>query len=340
MEIKKIDKAGMRETLLNMPKQFRAGIEAAQGISLKTEHSFKPENIIICGMGGSGMPGEILATLRPLDIFIYKSYRLPPQAGKKSLVICISYSGNTEETVSAFETAIGKNLPVICITTGGKLAELSQKYQTPVVILPKPYCPPRLALAQMFAALVKVLQNHELLDEELLGSILALEKNLSVEKIENQGKKLAKKFFKKIPIIYTSSRFQEIGWIWKNSLNETAKIIAFCNFFPELNHNETVGFEEINRDQVSNKKISVVILRDQESSHPRILKQMEITKGLIEKEGVAVEFVEIEGNDILEKIFSSAVLGLWTAYWLAIEYGVDPTEIKTIEEFKKRLKEE
>jgi glucose/mannose-6-phosphate isomerase len=192
----------------------------------------------------------------------------------------------------------------------------------------------------MFAALVKVLQNHELLDEELLGSILALEKNLSVEKIENQGKKLAKKFFKKIPIIYTSSRFQEIGWIWKNSLNETAKIIAFCNFFPELNHNETVGFEEINRDQVSNKKISVVILRDQESSHPRILKQMEITKGLIEKEGVAVEFVEIEGNDILEKIFSSAVLGLWTAYWLAIEYGVDPTEIKTIEEFKKRLKEE
>ena len=339
MAVKNIDKSGMRQVILNIPKQFRTGMEAAQDVYLKNNGSFKPENIIVCGMGGSGMPGEILATLRPLDIFVYKSYRLPPQAGKNSLIICISYSGNTEETVSAFETAIGKNLPVICITTGGQLAELSKKYRTPVVILPKPYSPPRLALAQMFAALVKVLQNHKLLDEKIVGDILALETTLDVEKTESQGKKLAKKFFKKIPIIYTSRRFQEIGWIWKNSLNETAKIIAFCNFFPELNHNETVGFEEINRDQVSNKKIAVAILRDRESSHPRILKQMEITKSLIEKEGIAVDFVDIEGKNLLEKIFSSAILGLWTAYWLALEYGVDPTEIKTIEEFKKKLKE-
>lgn len=337
MEVKKIDKSGMRQIILEIPKQFRTGIDAAENVYFKKDGFDKPENIIICGMGGSGMPGEILATLRPLDIFVYKSYRLPPQAGEKSLIICISYSGNTEETVSAFETAIQRKLPVICITTGGRLAELARKHQTPLVILPKPYSPPRLALAQMFAALIKVLQNGKLLDEKIIEDVLLLEKNLDIEKIEGQGKKLAKKFFKKIPIIYTSRRFQEIGWIWKNSLNETAKIIAFCNFFPELNHNETVGFEKINQDQISNKKIVVVILRDQEDSHPRILKQMIITKTLIEKEGVSVDFIDIKGKNLLEKIFSTAILGLWTAYWLAIEYRVDPTEIKTVNEFKKRL---
>jgi len=154
---------------------------------------------------------------------------------------------------------------------------------------------------------------------------------------ETQGKKLAKKIFQKIPIIYASRRFREIGWIWKNSLNETAKVLAICNYFPELNHNETVGFEKINEDQISNEKIYVIILRDPEDSHPRILKQMEIAKDIIEKEGVKVEFIDVIGKTMLEKIFSTTILGFWTAYWLALEYKVDPIPIKAIEEFKRRL---
>ena len=340
MEMRKIDKSNMRQIILDFPKQFQIGVEAAKNINLKAGTFLKPpENIIICGMGGSGLPGEILSTLRPLDVFSYKSYNLPPQAGNESLIICISYSGNTEETISSFQEAINQKLPIITITTGGKLEELSKQYGVPCVKLPPPFIPPRLAIAEMFAGLLKVLENHNFLDTKIIVETLNIENSLKSEELEPQGKELAKKIFKKIPIVYVSRRFREIAWIWKNSLNETAKILAFSNYFPELNHNEIVGFEKINEDQISNKKVLVLILRDPEDSYYRILKQMEITKDLIEKEGVKVEFIDMTGNNMMEKIFSTIILGFWTSYWLAIEYKLDPTEIKPIEEFKRRLAE-
>ncbi|MFH1894812.1 MAG: bifunctional phosphoglucose/phosphomannose isomerase, partial [Patescibacteria group bacterium] len=335
-KVKCLDKLNMRQAILDFPKQFKSGAKAAEGICLKPGSILRdPENIIICGMGGSGMPGEIITTLRPIDVFPYKSYSLPPQAGNDSLIICVSYSGNTEETISSFQMAIDKKLPVITMTTGGKLEELSKKYDVPCVKLPKPYMPPRLAIGQMTAGLLKVLENHRLIDKKIVNEILKIGNSLKAKALEPKGKSLAKKIFKKIPIIYVSRKFMEIAWIWKNSLNETAKAIAFSNYFPELNHNEIVGFEDVNKDQISCKKIYVLILRDMEDSHPRILKQMEITKNIIEKEGVKVEFVNMAGKTMMEKIFSSTILGFWTSYHLALLYKVDPTEIKTIDEFKK-----
>jgi len=346
----------MRRIILEFPKQFEIGIKAAKNIFLEPGKLMRwPENIIICGMGGSALPGDILVTLRPLDVFSYKSYCLPPQARNESLIICISYSGDTEETLSSFNEAFSRKLPVISITTGGKLAELSKKYGIPLAKIPGPKIPPRLALGEMFAALVQVLVNHNILGPEISEEVLkvgtflkaelpSMEANVKKKTkfsspsggFENQGKKLAKKIFQKIPIIYASRRFREIGWIWKNSLNETAKVLASCNYFPELNHNETVGFWQINEMQISNEKLYVVILRDPEDSHPRILKQMEIAKDLIEEEGIKVEFIDMKGKTMLEKIFSTVILGFWAAYWLALEYKVDPTPVKTIEEFKRR----
>ncbi len=341
MAVKKIDKSNMRKIILNFPGQFKVGVEAAKNIFLeKGSFLTPPENIIVCGMGGSGLPGDILVTLRPLDMFVYKSYRLPPQASNKSLIVCVSYSGNTEETLSSFQTAINQNLPVISITTGGKLAELSKKHHAPCVILPPPYVPPRLALGEMFAALVQVLANHNLLGKGIIEEVLRVGDSLAPEKLEKQGKKIAEKIFGKIPIIYNSRRLREIGWIWKNSLNETAKILAITNYLPEVNHNEIVGFWKINEMQIENEKLYVIILRDKTGSHPRILKQMKITKELIEKEGIKVGFVDMGGETLLEKIFSSIILGFWTAYWLALEYKIDPTPVKPIEELKRRLREE
>jgi len=360
MALKKIDRSNMRRIILEFPKQFEIGIKAAKNIFLEPGKLMRwPENIIICGMGGSALPGDILVTLRPLDVFSYKSYCLPPQARNESLIICISYSGDTEETLSSFNEAFSRKLSVISITTGGKLAELSKKYGIPLAKIPGPKIPPRLALGEMFAALVQVLVNHNILGPEISEEVLkvgtflkaelpSMEANVKKKTkfsspsggFENQGKKLAKKIFQKIPIIYASRRFREIGWIWKNSLNETAKVLASCNYFPELNHNETVGFWQINEMQISNEKLYVVILRDPEDSHPRILKQMEIAKDLIEEEGIKVEFIDMKGKTMLEKIFSTVILGFWAAYWLALEYKVDPTPVKTIEEFKRRLKTE
>lgn len=334
----KIDKSNMRKIILEFPGQFRIGANSAQSITLKPGKLTRwPENIIICGMGGSALPGDILVSLRPLDVFCHKSYGLPPQAGNESLIICISYSGNTEETLSSFNTALNQKLPLISITTGGKLGKLSKKYGVPVVIIPKSLIPPRLALGEMTAALIQILVNHHILGPEICDELLKVGIKLKSKKFENQGKKLAKRIFQKIPVIYTPKQFREIGLIWKNSLNETAKVLAITNYFPELGHNETVGFWEINEMQIENKKILVLILRDFQD-HPRILKQMKIVKDLINEEGVKVEFINIQGKTPLEKIFSMVILGFWTSYWLAIEYGVDPTPVKTIEELKRRLK--
>ena len=339
MEINKIDKSDMKKVILGFPRQFQAGIKAAEKTALKS-YTFltPPENIIICGMGGSALPGDILVTLRPLDVFVHKSYGLPPQAGNDSFIICISYSGNTEETLSAFSEALKKKLPLVAITTGGKLKELCNKNNVPLALIPSPYIPPRLALGVQFAALLQILVNHNLLPESLIKELLKLGQSLKSKKLEDQGKELAKKIYQKIPIIYAPKQFREIGLIWKNSLNETAKILAVSNYFPELNHNETVGFWKVNERQISNKELLVIILRDPED-HPRILKQMTITQDIIKKEGVEVKIVDIQGKSKLEKLFSTVLLGFWTSYELAMDYGVDPTPVKTIEELKRRLKE-
>ena len=345
MEVKKTDRAksldssNMEKVILDFPKQFQAGIKAAEKTSLKS-YTFltPPENIIICGMGGSALPGDILVTLRPLDVFVHKSYGLPPQAGNDSFVICVSYSGNTEETLSAFSEALKKKLPLIAITTGGKLEELCKKNSIPLALIPSPYIPPRLALGVQFAALLQILVNHNLLPESLIKELLKLGQSLKSKKLEGQGKELAKKIYQKIPIIYASKQFREVGLIWKNSLNETAKILAISNYFPELNHNETVGFWRVNERQISNKELLVIILRDPEDN-PRVLKQMEITRDIIKKEGVEVKVIDIQGKSKLEKLFSTVLLGFWTSYELAMDYGVDPTPVKTIEDFKRRLKE-
>lgn len=339
MVIKTIDKSNMRKIIINFPKQFRIGSSAARKVSLKPEAlPFPPENIIICGMGGSALPGDILVALRPLNIFVHRSYGLPPQAGNESLIICISYSGNTEETLSSFSEALNRKLPMVAISTGGKLERLSKKHDIPLAKIPPPLIPPRLALGSIFSALCQTLANQGILSEKITKEALEVGASLRSEKFENQGKKLAKRIFQKIPVIYTSKQFREVGLIWKNSLNETAKILAISNYFPELNHNETVGFWRINEMQIENEKISVLILRDPKE-HPRILKQMEITKEIIEKEGVQVEFIDIKGKNILEKIFSTVILGFWTSYWLALEYKIDPTPVKAIEELKRKMKE-
>ena len=351
------DKSNMRKIILDFPRQFRTGIEAARGVNLKPGTLSRwPENIIICGMGGSASAGEILVTLRPLDVFCHKSYGLPPQTGNESLIICLSYSGNTEETISAFQEALKRKLPLITITTGGQLEKLSKKYQIPLTKIPGPKIPPRLALGEMFSALIQILVNHHILGPEICQEILKAGAFLKTEPrplkmggakvkkrtnfsspskgFEIRGRELAKKIFQKIPFIYTPKQFREIGLIWKNSFNETAKTIAMANYFPELNHNEIVGLGEVSKKN----KLSVIILRDKKD-HPRILKQMRIAKDLIEEEGTKVEFIDMAGETMLERIFSSVVLGFWTAYWLAIEYKIDPTPVKAIEEFKRKLKQ-
>ena len=331
--MKKIDKSNMRKIILDFPKQFRVGFESAKNV--KVPGNF--DKVLICGMGGSALPADILkmwlsAYKIALPLEVRRNYGLPHRIDNKYLIICISYSGNTEETLYAFKEALRKKLPLAAITTGGKLAKLCQKYKIPSAVIPAGF-QPRMALGFQFTALMKILSNCKIVENNL-EDIPTLEKNLEPKKLENQGKKLAKKLKNKIPIIYTSDKLKSLARIWKIKFNENSKTPAFYNYFPELNHNEMIGYEG---QPALNTNQRVIILRDP-ADYPRNLKRMKLTAEILKKKGVGVDIVELKGKDILYKIFSNILLGDWASYYLALEYGIDPTPVKINEEFKKKMK--
>lgn len=286
-------------------------------------------------MGGSAFAGEIILKLSPLNVILRKSYGLPPQAGKNSLIICMSYSGNTEETLSAFKEALKKGFPLIAISSGGELIKLCKENETPFALLPPPLIQPRSSGAMQFAALAKTLANHGLICQSFIKDMMKLAEDLNSEKISIIGKELAKKLYKKLPVVYTSKSISPSSLIWKNNLNENAKVLAISNYFPELNHNELSAFSGIEK-QFKKEKVFVIILRD-EKENPRLLKQLNISQDLLSKYGIEKEIVNIPGKNNLEKIFYSIILGMWTSYWLALNYKIDPTPIETVKNIKEKL---
>ncbi len=334
---KNYDRSNMRRTILEFPKQFRAGLKSAE----KTKVTGVFDGVVVCGIGGSALPADILkmwlkAYKIDLPLYIHRNYGLPHQIDCNHLVVCISYSGNTEEALSAFEEAKRRKLKIVAITSGGKLAELCKKHDIPFVKIPKGW-QPRIAIGCQFAALIKVLANCGIINNEL-KDVLELE-SLPSGELENKGKTLAKKLFKKIPLIYAAEENKSLAYIWKISLNETAKIIASHNYLPELSHNEIVGFWKINEMQLPGSKLYAIFLKDP-ASNARIKKQMKIVDGLIRREGVNTETVILKEKDILKKTFSCILLAFWTSFHLALLYKVDPFPVKMIEEFKRRLREE
>jgi glucose/mannose-6-phosphate isomerase len=323
-----IDKENMREVILTSPKQLKVGLELVKDV--KIEGTFK--NIIVCGIGGSALPVDVLNSVKKpnLPIYIHRDYDLPSEVNENSLIICISYSGNTEEGVSSLEKAISKNLKTIGIASGGKVEELCKKNNIPFVKIPSGI-QPRSATGYLFSVLTNLLASCGLMEnisEEILETAKKLEEiNSSLEK---DGQILAKKLKKKIPIIYASNNLRALSKIWKIKFNENSKIPAFHNCFPELNHNEMVGYT------TKNKNFFVIILRSKDD-HPRILKRMDLTASIIKKSGAKVEFVDVRDGSPSFKIFSSLLLGDWTSYYLALENKTDPTPVELVENFKKDM---
>ncbi|MCD6528429.1 bifunctional phosphoglucose/phosphomannose isomerase [bacterium] len=329
-----IDKSNIRKVILDFPKQFKEGIKRAENI--KIEGKF--DNLVVCGMGGSALPGDILKIWLKnykiaLPLIINRTYTLP-EGDEHYLYVCISYSGNTEELLCNYKEAKKRKLPLVVITSGGKLAKLAKNDKVPTVIIPKGL-PPRLALGYQFSALMEILFKANIIQNEL-KDILKIEKILNPKKLEKKGKEIAKKLRGKIPIVYTSDFWEPLARIWKISFCENSKVLSFHNYFPELSHNEIAGFWHIKERKITGFKVYLIILRDNKEN-PRILRQMKIVKELAKKEGIDGDFVEIKGENILEKVFSTLLLGFWTSYYLALFYKIDPGQVKIISEFKRKL---
>lgn len=335
-----IDKFNLRRVILDEYLQIEEGLELAKDV--KFDGEFK--SITISGMGGSALPGNVLrifvnstfkdSSKKRLEIFQNRFYSLPPEAYENSLNFICSYSGNTEETIASFEEALENNLPCIGISNGGKIEEMCKENGVPHIKVPYPYenFQPRMATGYFVFSIFQVLINSGLVEFDT-NELSEIAKRLkeTTQRIESQGKELADKLVGKTPIIYSSIYFKMLAHIWKIKINENAKTPAFWNFFPELNHNEMVGFTNPQAD------FYFIMLRDN-NDHPQNKKRFDVMADLMRKKKIGVEIIEIEGDNVFEKVFSSLYLGDWTSYYLALNYNQDPTPVDMVEEFKDLIK--
>ena len=299
-----------------------------------------PKRIFICGMGGSAIAGDITKTLAKnskIAIEVVRDYSLPSYATKGDLLIASSYSGDTEETISAFEDGKNKNLTLLAISSGGKLENLAQKYEVPHIKIPQGY-PPRTALGYLLTPIVKVLKNLGIIDDKTFEDYIKLPKFLQslqeeFEKENSLAIELASKYYRRIPVIYTSTALYPVALRWKAQINENSK--AFCHTmeFPEMNHNEING---IKNPAGRCEDLWVTFLQDEED-HPRVKLRFEITKELIENSIQGYSIIESKGSNWVHRIFYLIYLGDYVSLYLAKFYKEDPIAIPRISELKRRL---
>jgi glucose/mannose-6-phosphate isomerase len=337
-----LDTQDMESVIRGFPRQFRAGIQAADEAlqAAKDKGTLPPGpfgGVLLAGMGGSWMPGALArdAKLARVPILIHRNYDLPdPIHLQDPLVIASTFSGNTEETLSAYEGARDRPLPVVGVTCGGKLGDLCRddgKLWVPIPADP-PNMQPRCATGYTVGILTRLLEELDLAQAGAVAALWGLEDSLQafVEPARKEAKRLLPNLLQATPVIYSSPTYATVARIFKIKINENSKTAAFWNVFPELNHNEMVGWTK------PQGPFRVIYLRDPEDD-ARVLKRMDLSKELFSEHGLSVVEVPIEGESLLEKMFRTLQIADWASYELALELGEDPSPVEMIETFKGRM---
>lgn len=345
MEIKKLILKYDTQNQFNVLKETYTQIEFSwkNEINLENLTEKKFNQIVISGLGGSAISGELMQNFLVEDlsipIFINRNYHLPNFANENTLFIASSYSGNTEETIEAFNKALKKGCSIVSLTTGGKLEELSKLNNISLIKLKSGY-QPRYALGTSFFSLLKVLQELKIISNhnDFVSNIIEKWKNKGKEySLENNlALSYAELLIGFIPIIYSVQDYTNaIGNRFKAQLNENSKMHAFYNSYPELNHNEIIGWENFSEFQFPVKVINVV----DKIYHPQIKKRFSITSELIKNKDV--DIIELSGNgtSFKERLLDLVYLIDWITYYAAILREKDPSEIDYINLLKKKLVE-
>ncbi|MBI5402896.1 MAG: bifunctional phosphoglucose/phosphomannose isomerase [Ignavibacteriae bacterium] len=342
--IRKFDKENMFDVLNGFPLQVKEALKIAGKHDLK---SFKKKgigNIIISGLGGSAIGGDLFRSYTQYDIkvpvMVNRNYTLPEFADKKTLVIISSYSGNTEETIAAYKQAIEAKCKIICITSGGEIKKIAKKNKHHCLIIPGGL-QPRCALGYSFFSLLTVFVKLGLVNdrkEEIKETLKILEEgreeftNLNPE--NNVALKVAIEIRNKLPVVYSSSDVLDVVNLrWRGQISENAKILAYGNVYPEMNHNELVGWK-LNADIL--KKIVVIFLKDP-ADNERVKLRMNITLDIIKEYAGNIITLESNARGKLARIFDLIYLGDWVSFYLAALNEVNPTPVKAISYLKTEL---
>jgi glucose/mannose-6-phosphate isomerase len=296
-------------------------------------------NIVIAGMGGSGIGANLVESLTygriPIPITVCKSYSIPQFVSPHTLFIACSYSGNTEETIAALNKAMLKRSHVIAIASGGKLLEIAKVYNLFYIQLPGGSESPRAMLAYNMIALLSVLYHTNLIGaafiKETENAIQFLDRG---EKgIQSEAELIAKKLKGKLPVIYCDSRLYAMALRFQQQLNENAKQLAHVNTFPEMNHNEIVGW----RFPEPVLPLLQVVYMYSDHDHERVERRMELCREFFEKKSNPIIDIIGEGASLLEQYYYLIHLTDWVSYYLAKENGIDPDPVEPIVQLKEEL---
>lgn len=310
--------------IIDFPNQVREALTLGTDVIIRDPI----DHVIIAGMGASGCAGEVLTSILWEDstpIHTIKGMSLPAFAHKNSLVICISYSGDTSETISMYNDATKKKCKLMVITSGGKLARMAIQDGIPSVLVPRGLLP-RQAYGYFVFCLLAILSRSNLCQNHLQSfeNLLTL---LEHHPYQSSSQVLGKKLGGTIPVIYTTPRLEGVGNHWKISLNENAKMHAFNNTIPEACHNELCGYEHL-------KMPCHAILLHDDRDPPGLKKRIDAFKQVIRQHGAGVTDIELKGISHLSKIISACHLGDFVSYYAAESRGVDPFTSKPMDEYQ------
>ncbi len=337
----------------DLPDQCKDAIRRARGLKIPDTlqissrlavNYVKPRGILVVGMGGSAIGGSILkdwiseSLTVPLEVC--RDYRLPLYAGRESLVIAVSYSGNTEETLSSFVDAVRRGCMVVAVTSGGILGDLCKKLNVPVIELPSEMVP-RSAIAYLFFPLVVILEKFGLVsgvEEELQEAVEVLRRIRDevvpeVPVTRNRSKRLAAVLSGSIPVIYGDRFSRAIAYRSRTQINENSKLLAVSGFLSEIDHNDVVGWEA---PEEYTKRFSIIFLRTTDNIEEMKLRY-EITRDLIADKANRIIEVFSEGNSLLAKMLSVMYTVDVASIYLAVMHDVDPLSMRSISDLKSQL---
>jgi len=344
-QIARLDKEDMLDLIISFPNQCQDAIFISKKANIKSSYTREYANIIFTGLGGSAIGADIVKGYIQdevnVSIFVNRDYTMPAFTGKNSLVFVISYSGNTEETLSAYSDATKRGANIVVITSGGKLEKLAGKNNNAIILIPKGY-PPRCALGYSFIPAVFVLSKLGIIKNkineiqkatDLLNGMQNKELGPQVKSRLNISKTIAKRLQGKFPVIYASDRLSSIATRWRGQFAENSKTLASMHVFSEMNHNEIVGWDHPGQLL---KNFVAIVLRSKDD-HPRIKIRMDITKAILKKNGFNIMEVDARGACLLERMLSLVYIGDFTSFYLSILNKIDPTPVDRIMYLKKQL---
>jgi glucose/mannose-6-phosphate isomerase len=338
-----VDRSGMLAAAAELGSQLRMGFRLGQDVSGLPS---PPEigGIVVCGMGGSGIAGDVVRSLvagpARVPVLSVKGYDLPGFCGPQTLVVAVSYSGDTEETVAACDAAAARGSAVVSVSTGGALAELAKSRAAAHVRVPSDVEMPRAAVGYLAGATLGVVQTAtgtpsaaevegaaSLLDE--LAARLGPDSPVA----DNEAKQLALWLAGRSPVVWGSEGLAEAAALrWKNQLNENAKVPASCSTLPELDHNEVEGW-----GPASGALWGLIVLRHG-GEHPRIEARVDATLEAVSGSGLKHRQVWAEGSTPPEALFSLLMKADFTTVYLAVLRGVDPSPVPILAGLKERLR--